>query len=142
MESGYAQENRFYTRRPAADSGAHALPSQYRGYSSGPNAVGLACLDGAGRVFLLGFDLGPTPGDRFNNMYADTEFYKTSQHPPTFAGNWTQQLVRIAQDFPSTEFVRVCGDTTARPAQLETVSNLSHMDLATFVDRINNTKDL
>ena len=142
LESGYAKSNQFYTRTPPPDSGAHMLPATYRGYSSGPNAVGLACLSGAQRVFLLGFDLGPTLDNQFNNMYADTEFYKTSQHAPTFAGNWIQQLTKIALDFTTTEFIRICGPSTARPVELDQINNLVHLDIATFVNRINNTKDL
>jgi hypothetical protein len=40
------------------------------------------------------------------------------------------------------QFVRVAGAATARLAELESVPNLAHLDLATFADRINNKKDL
>lgn len=139
---GYALANRFYTRRPESGTGALALPPQYRGYSSGPNAVGLAALHGARRIFMLGFDMGPTQQNLFNNMYADTEFYRTSQHPATFSGNWCRQLVQIAQDFPATEFVRITGPSTAAIADFDRVKNLQHVDLVTWLDRINNKKDL
>ena len=142
QDSGYAQKNKFYTRRPLPDSGALTLPPQYRGYSSGPNACGLAALAGHSHIYLLGFDMGPTVDQRFNNMYADTEFYKTSAHPPTFIGNWVKQIVKIAQDFPQTNFIRLTGATTARIAELEAVKNLEHQELTLFTDRINNKKDL
>jgi hypothetical protein len=51
------------------------------GFSSGPNAVGLACRDGYETIYMLGFDLGTTNGE-FNNVYADTEFYKKSIEAP------------------------------------------------------------
>jgi hypothetical protein len=40
------------------------------------------------------------------------------------------------------QFVRVAGADTARLAELESVPNLTHLDQATFVDRINKQKDL
>jgi hypothetical protein len=142
QETGYAKTNKFYTRRPFPDSGALTVPKEYYGYSSGPNALGIAALDGHVHIYLLGFDLGPTTDQRFNNIYANTKFYKTSAQPPTFTGNWVKQIVKIAQDFSKTNFIRLTGPTTARIADLELVKNLSHQDLALFVDRINNKKDL
>ena len=142
MESGYARNNKFYTRRPTADSGAHALPSQYRGYSSGPNAVGLACTDGNLSVYLLGFDMGPDSNQRFNNIYANTEFYKTSAHPPTFTGNWATQMSKIMSEHKLVRFFRVQGPTTAPISKFDNISNLTHLDIDTFTNRINNKKDL
>ena len=142
QESGYAQHNRFYTRRPLKESGALALANQYAGYSSGPNAVGLACMDSNERIYLLGFDLGPTENSLFNNIYADTEFYKTSTQPPTFTGNWVKQLTKIMSDYKQRQFIRVQGPTTARITDFDNISNLSHLDINTFTDRINNKKDL
>jgi len=142
QESGYAKNNRFYTRKPDPQLGALLLPEAYRGYSSGPNAVGLACLDKNLSIYMLGFDMGPTKDNLFNNIYADTEFYKTSEYPPTFVGNWVDQLVRIAEDFPKTQFIRIYGETTARIAKLDSIANMEHLDLRAFIDRINNKKDL
>jgi hypothetical protein len=132
QESGYALQHLFYTRRPLPDSGARNLISKYHGFSSGPNAVGLAALDHNLRIYLLGFDMGPVGANGFNNVYADTEFYKTSQHPPTFTGNWVRQLSQICADFPATQFVRVCGDTTARIADLDKITNLAHQSITEF----------
>ena len=142
QESGYALKNKFYTRRPIARSGALALLRPYYGYSSGPNACGLAAIDGHVHIYLLGFDMGPTTTNQFNNIYAGTEFYKPIGAQPTYTGNWVKQIVKIAQDFPNTTFIRVTGPTTARIAELEAVKNLEHQDLALFADRINNKKDL
>lgn len=106
---------------------------KYHGYSSGPNAVALAADHGHTMVYLLGFDMGPRENNQFNNLYADTEFYKTSAHPPTFAGNWIRQITEICADYLQVNFVRVCGDTTARIAELDKISNLQHENLADFV---------
>ena len=142
QKSGYSLTNCFYTRRPLPESGALKLPDMYRGYSSGPNAVALAARDRFDQIYLLGFDMGPGENNAFNNIYTDTEFYKTSAHPPTFTGNWIKQILQICQDFPTQAFVRVYGSTTARIPQLDAIKNLAHLDLAIFLDRINNKKDL
>jgi hypothetical protein len=86
--------------------------------------------------------MGPTNNNFFNNIYADTEFYKTSAHPPTFTGNWIKQIIKITQDFPLINFIRLVGPTTTRITELESIKNLEHQDLTTFTDRINNKKDL
>jgi hypothetical protein len=135
--SGYARTNKFYTRKPVPDSGALPLPSQYKGFSSGPNACGLAALDGHCHIYLLGFDMGPTLEQQFNNVYANTEFYKTSAHPPTFTGNWVRQLVTVARDFPTTNFIRLTGPTTAHIVELEKIDTFDHQDLALFISSIN-----
>ena len=140
--SGYPLSNRFYTRRPLPQQGALALLDKYRGYSSGPNAVGLAAQDHHHHIYLLGFDMGPTAENLFNNIYASTEFYKSKQHPPTFTGNWVKQIREICGDFPEIKFFRVCGSTTAKIAEFNSIKNLEHLDLAIFLDRINNLKDL
>jgi len=142
QESGYSAQHRFHTRRPIAGLGAQAVPKPYFGFSSGPIATGLAAQDGHTHVYLLGFDMGPTPNNTINNIYAGTEFYKRTDAPPTFTGNWIKQLCRIARDYPAVQFVRVRGATTAVIPELNTMPNFTHVDLSTFVDRINNQKDL
>jgi len=142
QHSGYCAGNRFYTRRPLSGLGAQVVPKPYFGYSSGPIAVSLAALDQHQIIYLVGFDMGPTAANTINNVYAGTDFYKPVTAAPTFTGNWIRQLVKIMHDFPQTQFVRVYGATTARLAELEAVTNLTHLDQATFVDRINNKKDL
>jgi hypothetical protein len=141
QNSGYALANQFYTRRPLPNLGALKGLEKYHGYSSGPNAMALAAQENRS-VYMLGFDMGPTPAQLFNNIYADTEFYKTSQHPPTFTGNWIKQIRHIVQEFPFVCFFRVCGTNTAKIPELENLKNLKHLEMATFLDRINNQKDL
>ena len=142
QRSGYSSINRFHTRRPLPGLGAREVPKPYFGFSSGPLAVGLAAIDGHRRIYLLGFDLGPTANKTINNVYAGTEFYKPTTAAPTYTGNWIRQLVRIMNEHRQTRFVRVMGATTASIAEFDAVQNLTCLDLATFVDRINKQKDL
>lgn len=142
QESGYSARHRFHTRRPIPNLGAQEVPKPYFGFSSGPIATALAAQDGHTHIYLLGFDMGPTANNTINNLYAGTEFYKRVDAPPTFTGNWIKQLCRITKDYPTVQFVRVQGATTAKIVELDQVPNLTHLDLATFIDRINNKKDL
>lgn len=141
MESGYSLSNRFHTRHLLEGYGALPLHKPYRGFSSGPNAVGLACVDGYARIFMLGFDLGTTDG-QFNNVFAGEQFYKKPTDPPTFSGNWIKQIKQICSDFPTREFVRVEGPETAQITALKEVKNLKFMPMSEFVDRLNNKKGL
>ena len=141
QQSGYSANHTHYTRKPLPDSGAQRVPQQYFGFSSGPIAVGIAALARHETVYLIGFDMGPTRTGHFNNCYADTEFYKKSSANPTFTGNWVRQLKTIAKEHLTTRFVRVQGDTTAQIPELLGISNMSHMLIEDFLNRINNTKE-
>ena len=142
QESGYAAQHRMYTRKPIPGLGAHRVPQQYFGYSSGPIAAALAAIDQHIAIYLVGFDMGPVGHNQFNNVYADTEFYKKSSARPTFSGNWARQLVQVMKDFPKTNFFRVKGATTADILEFKGVPNLVTMPMQDFLNRINNTKDL
>lgn len=139
---GYAKKNRFYTRRPLLDSGALQVPPEYFGYSSGPIAISIAAKEYHCRIYLIGFDVGPTETNTFNNIYSDSEFYKQSTANPTFTGNWIKQLTQVIKDHPHTKFIRICGDTTARISELEVLRNLEHQSMSSFQDRINTKKEL
>lgn len=141
QDSGYALKHKFYTRRPESGSGARPVPQKYFGYSSGPLAASIAALDGCVIMYLVGFDMGPV-NNHFNNVYANTEFYKKSSATPTFTGNWVRQLVTVMKDFPKTAFVRVIGHTTAEIKELSAVKNFKTTTMSDFLNRINNTKDL
>lgn len=142
QESGYALKNRFYTRKPLEGTGALKVLHDYYGYSSGPNAVAIAANDKNQQIYMIGFDMGPTLDNKFNNVYAGTDFYKTPDALPTFTGNWVKQLVKITADYPTTQFIRICGETTARIPELDAIKNMQHQDITRFLDRINNKKDL
>jgi hypothetical protein len=122
--------------------GAQGVPKPYFGFSSGPIATALAAQDGHTCIYLLGFDMSPTENNTINNLYAGTEFYKRTDAPPTFTGNWIKQLCQIVKDYPASQFIRVQGAITAKITELDIMPNLTHLDLATFIDRINNKKDL
>jgi hypothetical protein len=142
QHSGYSRRNIFYTRRPLEGMGARRIPQDWFGFSSGPAAVAIAAQQGAVRVYMLGFDLGPLPGELFNNVYADTEFYKRSSARPTFTGNWIRQIQQIARQFGRVDFVRVHGDTTAYVDQFDSIANLRRMSMEDFLGRINTQKDI
>ena len=142
QHSGYAKSNKFYTRRPLPGLGGLEIPQKYFGFSSGPIAVGLAALDKNPVIYMIGFDLGPDLNGKFNNVYADTEFYKKSSAVPTFTGNWVRQIVQLSKDFKDCRFFRVQGNVTADIPELKKISNFVHMPMIDFLDRINNTKDL
>jgi hypothetical protein len=142
QETGYSARHRFYTRRPIEGFGALKVPHDYFGFSSGPIATAIAAQDGHRHIYLLGFDMGPETNNRFNNLYAGTEFYKAPDATPTYTGNWIKQLTRVVRDHEQTVFFRVQGPTTAHIADFDQLSNLKHQPLNTFLDRINNKKDL
>lgn len=142
QHSGWAKQHRFHTRKPIAGLGALDVPKKYYGYSSGPLAVSIAAFDGHHVIYMLGFDMGPTPQGRFNNIYADTEFYKRSADVPTYTGNWVRQIITICQDFPAVQFVRVQGDTTAEIAEFRGIKNLAHMPMDEFIERLTVSRTL
>jgi hypothetical protein len=134
QHSGYAIKNRFYTRFPLESLGAWEVPKQYWGYSSGPIAVALAALDNFSEVYMLGFDMGPD-NNRFNNVYAGTEFYKTVGAHPTFTGNWVKQITQVAKDFKNLNFIRVKGATTADVPELSKLNNIKHLGIQEFAQK-------
>jgi hypothetical protein len=142
QKSGYSARHRFHTRKPIHGLGALPAPKKYHSNSSGPIATALAALDGHRTIYLLGFDLGPTVNLKFNNVYAGTDFYKRLDAAPTYTGNWVKQLCTIAQDFPQTTFVRVCGTVTADIRELKVFNNFLHIPMQMFLDRIATGHDL
>jgi hypothetical protein len=142
QEEGYAMHNRMYTRKPTPGRGAHRVPQAYYGFSSGPIAVGLAALDAHSVIYMIGFDLGPLSNDRFNNVYADSEFYKKSSARPTFTGNWVRQIVQITRDFPRCNFIRVMSETTTDIREFHNLGNMTRLAMPEFLARLNTGKDL
>jgi hypothetical protein len=139
--SGYPRQHTFYTRRPRPDSGAHRVPEQYFGYSSGPIATALAAQDGHAEIYLLGFDMGPGQDGRFNNVYADTQFYKPLGSTPTYAGNWARQMARVIRDHANQRFVRVHGATTHPVPEFDRLANLVTVPLEEFRTWLNTPKE-
>jgi hypothetical protein len=93
-------------------------------------------------MYLLGFDMGPSASNRFNNVYAGTEFYKAPDAAPTFTGNWIRQLVTIAGDFSNTQFIRVCGPTSADIKELKNIQNFDTIDIKLFRHRLDTNDGL
>jgi hypothetical protein len=141
QNSGYAHQNRFYTRRPIPGSGAVIIEKSYHGFSSGPVAVSIAAQDGNQKIYLVGFDMGPIDG-RFNNVYADTPHYKPSVAEPTYTGNWIKQIIKICQDFPDRQFFRVHGPTTAPVVDFRVIRNLQPVSIDDFLLRLNTGEEL
>ena len=139
--SGYAYQNRFYTRRPVPGTGAQIIEKTYHGFSSGPVAVSIAAQDGNQRIYLLGFDMGPVSG-RFNNIYADTPHYKPSVAEPTYTGNWIRQIMQVCRDFSDRQFFRVHGETTAEIPEFRCVRNLHALAVQDFLLRLNTGEEL
>lgn len=135
--TGYPLSNKFYTRRPTLSSGALTVPKPYYGFSSGPIAVALAAQEQYRKIYLVGFDMGPTADNKFNNLYADSEFYKTTGSFPTYTGNWVKQIQKVCGDFPETKFVRVVGKTTARLTELDGIKNMVHLPIQQFIQQLN-----
>ena len=142
QRSGYSKDHRFYTRKPLPDLGALVVPRKYHGNSSGPIACALAAMDGHNRIYLLGYDMSPSPSMRFNNVYAGTEFYKSPEAAPTFTGNGIRQLITVAGDFPNARFIRVCGPVSAEVKELKSIENFEHIDIPTFLLRSDNNNRL
>jgi hypothetical protein len=53
-----------------------------------------------------------------------------------------RQVVKLVQDHGQVSFVRVYGATTARLKEFDALKNLDHVQMAEFLERINNQKDL
>lgn len=136
QESKYAIKNQFYTRNPILGQGAHVIPEPYWKYSSGPAAVALAAEQGNNLIYMIGFDMGPTSSNQFNNVYADTEFYKKATSVPTYTGNWVNQIEEIVKKFRDKKFVRVVGNTTAQVKKLENIPNLLHLPICEFLENV------
>ena len=136
QKSGYALTNRFHTRKPIEDLGGKTLQKEYKGYSSGPNAAGLALVDGHSDIYLIGMDLGTTNG-MFNNIYAGTQYYKKELDPPTFAGNWVRQILELCEKFQSRQFYRVEGKESAYIKTFNNIPNMRILAMDKFLEMVN-----
>lgn len=139
QQSGYAQKHRFHTRKPIVDLGGKHLTNDYKGFSSGPNAAALACIDGHSDIYLIGMDLGTTNG-MFNNVYVDTQFYKKELDPPTYAGNWINQLVKLTEDYPNRQFYRVEGVESVFVKQFNKIDNMKILSMDSFLEMVNTAR--
>jgi hypothetical protein len=134
--SGYPRKHRFITRNPVSGTGSEKIRLNFN-WSSGPIALSYACASGATEIFLLGFDLGGISG-KFNNVYSDTEFYKSSSDLETYSGNWVAQIVAIMSEHKLVKFVRAVDHNSARISVFEKFRNYSEITTSDFSTSINN----
>jgi len=139
QDLGYAHHREFYTRSPYADKGAKKLKAPYSNWSSGPNAVQLAVMHGHTHLYLFGFDFG-SANDKFNNVYAGHELYKTKDDPPTYGGNWYNQIRTVMIHNPNVQFTVVTGPETAimYSEPLNELENVEIISVDEFLIHINN----
>lgn len=141
QDTGYALKHRFHTRKPLNGLGGLTIPDKYYGYSSGPVALALASLDKNSIIYFVGFDIGPNSNEKFNNVYADTEFYKTSNSTPTFTGNWIRQIKTVMNNFVDIKYYRVMGSTSMPIDDFIKCPNYKTISLDEFKSIINNKKE-
>ena len=137
QHSGYAKQHQFYTRKPIEGLGARRIPDKYWAYSSGPAALAIAAEDKNIHIYIIGFDMGPAISGKFNNVYANTEFYKPSASNPTYTGNWVKQICTVMEDYPKCSFYRVYGATTAPIVEFDRLTNSKKLTMEEFRTRIN-----
>ena len=133
QESGWPKRDgcTHWTRRPFADSGSRQLHPEYKGMSSGPNALHLAALEEHAKIYMLGMDLGSVD-NVFNNVYAGTEHYKRRGDSATFGGNWFNQIVRIMNENPRIQFYRVVDNHSQVFNKLTEIDNLKIISKSEF----------
>jgi hypothetical protein len=140
QNSGYAEKHLMYTRNPLPGLGAKNVPQKYFGYSSGPIALALAAEAEHTVIYIVGFDMGPNQNGKFNNVYADTEFYKKSSASPTYTGNWARQMSMVMRNYMHKNFIRIIGPTTSQVQEFSKVSNLISMTMPDFLERVRDNK--
>jgi hypothetical protein len=136
-QTGYAKTHRFVTRYPVSGTGSEKIQINFN-WSSGPIAVSYACAEGATHIYLVGFDLTGIQG-KFNNVYADTEFYKKSTDAETYSGNWVAQLSSVISEYYHIKFTRVVSENSARLDTFQKFKNYTEIGIRDFLTCINTT---
>ncbi len=127
-KSGYQKKNEVWTNPNRAFDRMQGLnffqPS--KGWSSGPTALWLASQHSYEKIYILGFDYrGLNEGQKFNNIYANTNNYKKSDDGATFFGNWLRQTKAVIQENKNINYVRVITSDNYNPEELNKFSNYS-----------------
>jgi hypothetical protein len=107
--SGWPKKGKHYTREPYNNTGSLELPYECAGMSSGPNALNLAIIHGFKSIYLLGIDFGSVH-EKFNNVYANTEHYRSTEATPVYAGNWISHISRMIEINYKIAFSRVVNE--------------------------------
>lgn len=140
QNTGYAKRRRFHTRRPIEGSGAKTIEYNY-GWSSGQVALSYAANAKHSYLYMIGFDLAGLEGhEKFNNVYADTDHYKTSKDKPTFYGNWLKQIHQTCIEFKNTRFIRIIPQDGLIPEEFKYLKNMQHMFTNEFKTVLNTLK--
>jgi len=139
QQCGYSSRYTHYTRsnNKIAGSGAHILPKEIHGYSSGPAALGLAALSEANYLFLIGMDLKGV-NNRINNIYAGTANYKQKLAEPMYFGNWVEQINALIQRHSGKRFMHVNPLDNFTADEFRKNPNFETLDLMEFKRMINN----
>ena len=124
----WQMENQVWTNPNKAYHGMEGFnffqPS--KGWSSGPTALWLASQHSYEKIYILGFDYrGLDEGQKFNNIYANTNNYKKSDDGATFFGNWLRQTKAVIQENKNINYVRVITSDNYNPEELNKFSNYS-----------------
>lgn len=137
QQTGYSKTHTHYTREQNIIPGTGALPiPKYAGWSSGPAATGIASLEGAEHVYLVGMDL-VSPDKQFNNVYADTEHYKKTGDDETYYGNWEDQIQQCMKSFPVIKYFHVNPQRGYSPDKWLSCSNFARLTLEELYSMIN-----
>lgn len=111
------------------------LFNPHKGWSSGPTAMWLAATNSHKEIYLLGFDYAGIDG-KLNNVYADTNNYRTSNSQATYYGNWLNQTERVIKEFSQIQFFRVINKDSFIPEKLtQGLKNLKHIDFIEFCQK-------
>jgi len=107
-----------------------------RGWSSGPTALYKACLDCNDEIYILGFDYHGIRNEMFNNVYADTNNYKTSHDTATYYGNWLRQTEMILTEYSYVNFYRVIDEKTKPVKEWDGMRNFQHITYDNLKNRL------
>lgn len=108
------------------------------GWSSGPTALNMAVEKGFEEIYVLGFDFGGIDG-KFNNVYKDTQNYRSSSDSPTFYGNWVNQIKTIL-DSTDTKIYRVINKEYQQIQDYMPELSWEEIEMAKFVQKFGHIK--
>ena len=106
------------------------------GWSTGPTTLNLASEESHNNqdIYILGFDYEGL-NNKVNNIYANTENYKTSDATASYHGNWARQTGIVIQKNPTKRYIRVALERDSfLPDNLKVWGNLHHMTVQEFKD--------
>lgn len=138
QSSNYSKSNIHYLRKEnkQKNSGSHILPKNIHNWSSGPSALGLACMKEQNYLFLIGFDFKGI-NNKINNIYAGKENYLSKDSDATFYGNWINQIESLIENHPGKRFMQVNPLDNFTPIDFKKYKNFETITLDVFYSMIN-----